>query len=476
MVAHDEINASSLWEQFLLDGSESSFETLVRRHIDLVYSVALRRCAGDATLAKDAVQVVFSDLANKARRLPRNLVLGGWLYRHTSFVASNLVRAESRRRARESRAMEPSGPDTEVRWDQLGPVLDDALHELQEADRDALVLRYFERGSFRDIGSALGVSADAARMRVDRALDRLKERLQHRGITSTAAALGLVIGEHGIVAAPAGLISTIETTALVASATGTSHLVTLMASTKMHLTLAAVVAAGATTFAIRERRNADDLRAQMASMEAARTTASLPSGTGNPVSVQPAELEELRNDRIKLMALRDEVGRLRDDLRRSKQLEKEKAVPRIEKEPETQEDLEKAQRQFEQEMDRALGMARLDFAKSWMMAIYEYAQNHDGRAPESFAEAQPHLPKDDNPRGAMLDPARFEIVHRGPLKDLARPEMTIVLREREPFLSPPDESGRRVARRTYGFADGHSEIHAAPDGDFESWESARRAP
>ncbi|HEY1489563.1 MAG TPA: sigma-70 family RNA polymerase sigma factor, partial [Verrucomicrobiae bacterium] len=143
-----------LLRQFDLTHSEAAFAELVRRHVNLVYSAALRQVNGDAHLAQDVAQTVFADLARKAGSLARRESLTGWLYTSTHFAAAKMVRSENRRRDREEKFMrEPNetAPDAsraealaEAGLEKLGPTLDDAMHELKEGDREAVLLRYFE--------------------------------------------------------------------------------------------------------------------------------------------------------------------------------------------------------------------------------------------------------------------------------------------------------------------------------------------
>src|SRR6266480_3501035 len=146
---------------------EKAFGELVKCHLDLVYSTALRQLGGDAQLAQDIAQVVFTDLARKAKTLPREVVLGGWLYRHTCFTAAKALRTERRRQIREHEAaiMNAQNEPSDEIWRQVAPVLDQAMNQLNERDRDAIVLRFFEHQPLREVGAALGASEDAARMR-----------------------------------------------------------------------------------------------------------------------------------------------------------------------------------------------------------------------------------------------------------------------------------------------------------------------
>src|SRR5207249_8707096 len=145
-------------------------------------------------------------------------MLGGWLHRHTGFVASTAMRGEQRRRNRERQAAEMNAlsEPSEAGWKQLAPGLDEAMDELDAADRDALVLRYFERRELRAVGAALGVSGDTAQKRVSRALDKLREHLSRRGISRTATALSVVLSANAIQAAPVGLTVSISTAAALA--------------------------------------------------------------------------------------------------------------------------------------------------------------------------------------------------------------------------------------------------------------------
>ncbi|MCW5557577.1 MAG: sigma-70 family RNA polymerase sigma factor [Verrucomicrobiae bacterium] len=215
---------SELLQQFVRDGSDGAFTELVRRHVDLVYSAALRQVGLDAQTAEDVTQTVFTDLARKSRRLTRHPTLTGWLYSSTRLAAAQHRRAESRRLARETAAHAMSqllSPDvSEPDWNSLRPVLDEAMHDLNEADREAVLLRFFERRPLADIGAQLGLSENTARMRVERALDKLHAALARRGITSTAAALSLALGAHAVGAAPVGLADRIGSAALAGGAGG----------------------------------------------------------------------------------------------------------------------------------------------------------------------------------------------------------------------------------------------------------------
>ena len=233
-----------------LDGSEAAFAELVRSHIGAVYGTALRVVAGDTHLANDVTQKVFTGLARKASSLVDRPVLVGWLYLSTHYEAAKAVRAEQRWRNREQKAqvmneiLEQGAPEPD--WTALRPVLDSAISDLKEGDRDALLLRFFQSHTLAEVGEVLGLSENAARMRVDRALDKLHGQLVRRGIKSTATALGAVLAGQLATAAPATLASTVTSAALAGAATSAGAVVIFMGMTKLQIGIAAslVVAGG----------------------------------------------------------------------------------------------------------------------------------------------------------------------------------------------------------------------------------------
>jgi RNA polymerase sigma factor (sigma-70 family) len=157
-----------LLRQFARTNSQDAFAELVKRHVNLVYSAALRQVNGDGHLAKDVAQMVFTDLARKANSLSRRESLTGWLYTSAHFAAAKIVRGENRRRNREEKFMRepensgmgvpPVQAANELDWEKLRPTLDDAMHELKETDRDAILLRYFENRQFAEVGAKLGLN------------------------------------------------------------------------------------------------------------------------------------------------------------------------------------------------------------------------------------------------------------------------------------------------------------------------------
>lgn len=259
---------SELLRQYSEEKSEAAFAELVRRQLDLVYSAALRRLGGDSHRAADVAQQVFTALARDAKKLSHHGVLTAWLYTATRNAAIDLIRSEQRRHTREQEAstvqnLFSSTPDAD--WERLRPVLDHVMDELSDADRTAVLLRFFEKRPFADIGAALGLSEDAARMRVERALGKLRALLMHRGVTSTEVALGAMLANQAVAAAPAGLaatvVSTASTGAAVASGSATAHFITIMSTTKVIVSVTGAIALLAIGTAVHEFTMARDAKA-----------------------------------------------------------------------------------------------------------------------------------------------------------------------------------------------------------------------
>lgn len=198
--------------------SEDAFAELVNRHLGLVYSAALRQVGGDAHMAADVSQRVFTDLAGKAARLPPDIVLPAWLHTGTRYAAAKSVRSEQRRRAYEGQAAHAMNDDvadtSDAEWAQIRPLLDEALAGLGQTDREAVLLRFFQNRSYREIGDQLKIKEDTARVRVERALQRLAELLRRRRIRCAADALGIALLGHAASASvPVGMAQTIAATA-----------------------------------------------------------------------------------------------------------------------------------------------------------------------------------------------------------------------------------------------------------------------
>jgi len=200
------------------DGSEAAFVELMDRHLDMVYSTALRRL-GDVPAAEEVAQSVFCLLVQKAHQLTADVVLVGWLYQTARYQAANYVRGERRRRQREQDAVNMNSVNTEssAPWKQIAPVLDEAMDQLTDQDRHALLLRFFEDKSLPEVGRTLGVSEDAARMRVNRSLDKLRSLLEAKGVACATAALGAMLVAGAVQAAPCQAAQAIRSATLAAA-------------------------------------------------------------------------------------------------------------------------------------------------------------------------------------------------------------------------------------------------------------------
>jgi RNA polymerase sigma factor (sigma-70 family) len=253
-----ELDDIALLRQFAEDNSESAFTSLVERHVNLVYSVALRS-VGNTHAAEEITQAVFIILAKKAEGLSRRTILSGWLYQTARLTEANFLRTEIRRQKREQEAYMQSllnEPESEV-WPQIAPLLDTAMGGLSEKDRNAIVLRFFENKNLREVGLALGASEDAAKMRVNRALEKLRKFFTKRGVSSTTATITGAVSANSIQAAPVGLAKKISAVALAKGAAVSGSTLTIvkgalkiMAWTKAKtaaVAVAAAIAASGTT-------------------------------------------------------------------------------------------------------------------------------------------------------------------------------------------------------------------------------------
>jgi len=270
---------ADLLRRFADERSDAAFTQLVQRRIDFVYSAALRQLAGDRHRAQEATQDVFVALARKASVLAKHPDLLGWLYTSVHFAALQLIRTEKRRRQRkEHHAMQNTsdiGSFNEAGWEQVRPVLDAALHELNARDRQIVLLRFFEHQSFAAIANTLRLTENAAQKSADRALDKLDATLSRRGITSTSSALSLVLANHVLIAAPTGLTPLVTQAALSAAANatvgiGATSLLTFMTATKVTVGISGMIVATAIGLFLHERSKSIHADAQLA--EQARAT------------------------------------------------------------------------------------------------------------------------------------------------------------------------------------------------------------
>ncbi|MGO8763895.1 MAG: RNA polymerase sigma factor [Limisphaerales bacterium] len=252
----------ALLREYAQSNSDKAFAALVSRYINLVYSVALRQ-ARDTHTAEEISQAVFIILARKAGSLGNKTILSGWLCRAARFASANALKIQMRRRQREQEAFMQNihdEPSTDESWNEIAPLLDAAMGRLNQKDHDALVLRYFENRSFAEIGAVMGASEDAAKMRVNRALEKLRKLFAKHGILSATATLSETMAGHSMQLAPEMLAATISATVAKGSAVTASTLtlvkgtINLMNYAKLKLAtgmaIAILVAGGAATVAI----------------------------------------------------------------------------------------------------------------------------------------------------------------------------------------------------------------------------------
>lgn len=315
-------NSQQLLKDFARNGSETAFRELVRHYLDLVFSTALRLVGGDAHRAQDVVQTVFLDLARQASKLSGDTMLGGWLHRDTCFVAAKVMRGERRRQSRERQAAEMNAlNNAETRFSDIAPVLDEAINELGDDDRKAILLRFYEQCDLRSIGEALGSSENAAQKRVTRALDQLHAILTRRGIALSAAGLGTALASEAVTAAPAGLAASVVGTVVAGTSLQTATAATLskaliLTNTKLAVLGAVLVAAVAAPLFVQHEAQVrllaknSSLQEQLdqlgqLTLENARLS-NLVAQANNEPSLAEERMREL-------LRLRGEVGRLRQE-------------------------------------------------------------------------------------------------------------------------------------------------------------------
>jgi RNA polymerase sigma factor (sigma-70 family) len=325
-----------LLRRYAMNHTDEAFAELVARHVNFVYSTALRRTGGDVSLAQDAAQLVFTDLARKAGSLPRDVVLAGWLHRATRFAAAQLVRAERRRKRREQEAvtMNSISAESTPDWEKIRPLLDESLDELRRPDRDALLLRFMEQHSLAEVGHALGLNEDAARKRVNRALEKLRAKLVRRGVTTTAAALSTAITVNAIQTAPAGLAAMLASASLAETlGIGTTlTFIKIMAMNKLATGLAgvAIVAGIATPLAMRQSQT--KLRQENAALREKVGRIAQLNSENEKLSNQLARAstgQSLSKEQLnELLRLRNEVGMLRQQKREQQTLSEPKSAER----------------------------------------------------------------------------------------------------------------------------------------------------
>jgi RNA polymerase sigma factor (sigma-70 family) len=454
------IDSQQLLAEYVKTGSEPAFHELVARYVGLVYSAAVRLVDGDTHLAEDITQMVFADLARMARSLSRETMLGGWLHRHTCFVAAKAMRRERRRQSRERQAVEMNAlqDHSEANLKAVVPVLDEVINQLGTADRSAILLRFFEQQSFRSVGLTLHCHEDAARKRVTRALEKLHVLLKRRGVTFSTATLVSVLASETVHAVPAGLASVVSASSWAATAAGSGTSLTLlkiMTMTNLQtamISAVAVVAAAAAPMAIQHqaqvklREENQSLRQQIDRTVAMADDGQHPASGPTALADAPPTNEQVSE----LLKLRAEVTRLRNDSQELAQLKaaaknstvSEPALPtdriallkeRLEQMPQfkipelqflTDRDWQMVTNMMTRRLDtdddyrRAFSYLREAAKKEFMpklgQAVHRYAQTNDGRLPADLTQLKSYfsVPVDD----AVFP--RYELKQSGKLSDV----------------------------------------------------------
>lgn len=460
---------AQLLREYARQGSEAAFGELVARYTDLVYSTVLRQ-AGSADVAEEVAQSVFTDLARKAPelagKLGENGSIVGWLYRSSRFALSKYLRGEHRRQNRESQAMQNLDPASSASpdWEHVRPVLDNAMADLSEEDRQAMLLRFFQNQGFEAVGLALGISDDAAQKRVGRALDKLRAHLARKGITTTAALLSAVLTTHAVQTAPAGLAAKLAGASLAGAAAKTGTTLTIMTLTTFKTGIVVTTIAALALGLVAERRSLNQSQNENAALR--QQISQLGQPTRQPVSLKENsdELETLRREHSELLRLRGEVGVLRDT--------KEKLKLEL---ASTHSENDKLVGFFKAEGKSVVTVNALKIIGS---ACYLYAKSNDNVFPTSFAQIQKELDLQGPGFSGGIEHGvgtnSFEFVDYGtPMTmvtnsrgKLAVPVPYLILAREKQARQMPDGTWWR----DYLFFDGSVQQAQSKDGNFDTWE------
>jgi RNA polymerase sigma factor (sigma-70 family) len=425
-----------LLREYARSNSEEAFAALVSRHVNLVYSVA-RRQVGDPHLAEEITQAVFIILARKADSLGDKIILSGWLCRTARYAGANALTIQRRRQHREQEAYmqsilesggdAPSPAIGEETWNQIAPLLDGALEKLGQKDHDALVLRFFEGRNFTEVGAALGASEDAAKMRVNRALGKLRKYFTKRGVSSTTAILAGTISANSVQAAPVGLAAKITTAATTIAGTAVTTTIVMTTLQKIAVTAALTVSVGVGIYQAKEaakaRADVQTLQQQQAPLaeQIQQLQKELDDATNRLAGLlvenlllksnpHQAELMKLRSEVTQLkLAENDPTGKAgKEWLNKVNKLKQRLEETPGAKIPElqflTEQDwLNVASKRLDTDVDYRRALAELrsaaerEFGAMYQQAAQKYSQANKGKFLGDLAELQPYFdsPVDD---------------------------------------------------------------------------------
>lgn len=346
-------------------------------------------------------------------------------------------------------------PAPEPDWEKLRPTLDDAMHELKEVDREAILLRYFENRPFVEIGEKFGLNENAVRMRVDRALERLRSVFLRRGIAATTT-LASVISANAVQIAPAGLAATLTSTSLAAAGTGTLTLLKLMTMIKLKLGLGVLVIAGATTALVVQHQAQIKLRAENESLQQQVAQLKTENESLSKRLAVAADNKSLTDEQMnELLKLRGEAGQLKKQLTEAT-LIRAANLPSQESKTDPTE---------------AIRAAKTKLAREWLLALLKYSAKNQGQLPANLGQAMPFLSNEARTQtNLMTNP--FEIVYPESRIVLTNAESGVMVREQQPWQGVGINWGR-----LYGWiqADGGRESFAFMfEGDrksLEHWEA-----
>ena len=349
-------------------------------------------------------------------------------------------------------------PDTD--WDTLRPILDDVMCQLKEADREAILLRYFENRPLNEVGAKLGLTENSARMRVERALEKLRDAFSRRGIATTSS-LVAAITANAIHVAPVGMAASLVANSTAAATGGAFTILKIMSATKLNIALGALALAGVTTTFIlqhqaqaRLRMENQSLRSQMLQLQSDYENASnqIATARGGKTSTdhQLNEVARLRAEVDRLRRKTNELARLQD------------AINQVATNTDAHDDVISPE-----EQQKRASIAKMSDAKLLVLGEMIFAQQNQGQLATNFDQIASYL---TNSPESLTGTNMFELVYHGSLNELTNPGSVLLMRESQPW---PTIGGKWA--RSYAFGDGHSEVHVEPSDNFDDFEQQHMA-